>query len=137
MSPVEMWGIAKSSRRRSAWVPLPAPGGPSRIRFSSDKTGPAYPPPGEIATRAGEPAPAAALLQEALVAAHHQLRLELLHRFQRHPDDDQDRRAAEVELLMGAGEQDRRERRHGGQEESAGERQAGEDPVQELGRRAA
>ena len=43
MSPVEMCGSAKSSRRRSACVPLPAPGGPSRIRFSSDKTEAAYP----------------------------------------------------------------------------------------------
>ena len=35
MSPVEMNGSWKSVRRRSACVPLPAPGGPNRIRLSS------------------------------------------------------------------------------------------------------
>src|SRR5450631_3951564 len=34
MSPVEMNGSWKSDRRRSACVPLPAPGGPKRMRFS-------------------------------------------------------------------------------------------------------
>ena len=37
MSPVAMYGRSKSSRRRSACVPLPAPGGPSRMRFSSTR----------------------------------------------------------------------------------------------------
>ncbi len=36
MLPVAMYGRLKSSVSRSAWVPLPAPGGPSRMRFSSD-----------------------------------------------------------------------------------------------------
>ena len=45
----------------------------------------------------------AALLQEALVVAHHQLRLELLHRVQRHADHDQDRGAAEVEVRPTSG----------------------------------
>src|SRR5271166_6010482 len=140
MSPVEMWGSAKSSRRRSACVPLPAPGGPSRIRLSSDTTAADYP----LARLQAQPAaprrspsrrPRARLLQESLVAAHHQLRLELLHRFQRHADHDQDRGAAEVELLMGAREQDRRECRDSGEEQGAREGEAGEDPVQEFGRR--
>ena len=43
------------------------------------------------------------LLQEALVVAHHQLRLELLHRVQRHADHDQDRRAAEEEVRATSG----------------------------------
>src|SRR5450631_2254655 len=34
MSPVELNGSWKSARRRSACVPLPAPGGPKRMRFS-------------------------------------------------------------------------------------------------------
>ena len=38
------------------------------------------------------------LLEEALVAAHHQLGLELLHRVERDADDDQDRGPAEAEL---------------------------------------
>ncbi len=45
MSPVEMCGRTKSACRRSAWVPLPAPGGPSRIRFSSDTSHADYPLP--------------------------------------------------------------------------------------------
>ena len=39
----------------------------------------------------------AALFQEALVVAHHQLGLELFHRVEGYADDDQDRGAAEVE----------------------------------------
>src|SRR5436189_1976692 len=105
MSPVAMCGTLKSSRRRSAWVPLPAPGGPSRMRFISDTTAADYP--------AGEGleggARSRALLQEALVTSHHQLRLQLLHRFQRDPDDDQQRGAAEVEVLVRSREEDCRQ----------------------------
>src|SRR5437870_2948043 len=43
---------------------------------------------------AGHPA---RLFQEALVVAHHQLGLELLHRVEGHADDNQDRGAAEEE----------------------------------------
>src|SRR5215207_7173600 len=109
-----MYGTPKSSFSLSAWVPLPAPGGPSRMRLSSLKPG--------------------SLFQEALVVAHHQLRLELLHRVERDADHDQDRGAAEVEVRTGLVEQDRRQRRDRGQVERAWERQAGEDAVEELGR---
>src|SRR5436305_1317164 len=108
MSPVAMCGRLKSSRRRSACVPLPAPGGPSRMRFISDTTGADY--PAGVGLEVAPPA--AALLQEALVTSHHQLRLELLHRFQRDPDDDQQRGAAEVEVLVRAREEDRRQGGH-------------------------
>ena len=91
MSPVAMYGRPKSSRRRSACVPLPAPGGPSRIRFSS-----------RHGASTAEPC-ATALLQEALVVAHHQLRLELLHRVERDADDDQQRGAAEEEVGAASG----------------------------------
>src|SRR5919112_2038576 len=91
-SPVPMYGSPKSSVRRAAWVPLPAPGGPSRIRFSS------------LMKRAS-------LLQEALVVAHHQLRLELLHGVQGHADHDQDRRTAEVEVRRRLVDEDRRQSR--------------------------
>ena len=37
------------------------------------------------------------LLHEPVVVPHDQLRLDLLHRVHRHADDDQQRRAAEVE----------------------------------------
>src|SRR6202035_3389279 len=120
MSPVEMCGMAKSSRRRSACVPLPAPGGPSSIRFSSDTTGADYPLDagacGWLVAVAGGPSRrrgAGELLEEALVTSHHQLRLQLLHRFERYPDHDQDRGPTEVEVLVGACEQDRGEGRHG------------------------
>jgi hypothetical protein len=39
---VAMYGSWKSERRRSACVPLPAPGGPNRIRLSSDTRAPLY-----------------------------------------------------------------------------------------------
>ena len=38
------------------------------------------------------------LLEEALVVAHHQLRVDLLHGFEGHTDRDQDRDAAEGDL---------------------------------------
>src|SRR6185437_4054121 len=123
-SPVAMCTSAKSSRNRSACVPLPAPGGPSMIRFSSDKS-------------ASLPASAGSrLLQEALVTSHHQLRLELLHRFQRDADHDQDRGPSKRDVLVGASDQDRRQRGDGGEEQGARERQPREDPVEEFGRRA-
>ncbi len=82
---------------------------------------------------------AAMLLQEALVVAHEQLGFHLTHRVERDADDDEDRGAAEVELTrsdMGL-EQHPRQHGDGRQEERAGERQPREDPVEELGRRAA
>jgi hypothetical protein len=77
--------------------------------------------------------------RKAFVVAHHQLRLELLHRVQRDADHDQQRGAAEVEALRGAGggDDDGRQRGHRRQVERAGQRQAGQDAVQELGRRPA
>ena len=53
--------------------------------------------------RSGQLPGRAGLLQEALVVAHHQLRLELLHRVQRDADDDQHRRAAEEEVRAASG----------------------------------
>src|SRR5215208_1612217 len=112
-----MYGSLKSSLRRSAWVPLPAPGGPRRMRFSSLK--------------------ARTLLKEALVVAHHQLRLELLHRVQGDADDDQDRGSAEVEVRGSLVDEDGRERGHRGKVQGAGEGEAREDAVEELGGRPA
>src|SRR3954465_10281157 len=112
MSPVAMYGRWKSSVTRAACVPLPAPGGPSRMRLSSDMR----------AMDDFESAPCSRrakrgiLLQEALVVAHHQLRLELFHRVQRDADHDQQRRAAEEEVRVGLGDQDRRQRRDRGKE---------------------
>src|SRR4051795_2635890 len=114
-SPVPMYGSPKSSVRREACVPLPAPGGPSRIRFSSLI---------RIVVRrslaCGDRRARPYSLQEAFVVAHHELRLELLHRVQGHADDDQDRRAAEVEVRGGLVDEDRRQCRDGGEVQRAG-----------------
>ena len=39
MSPVESWTMPKRSTSRCACVPLPAPGGPRRIRFNAGSLG--------------------------------------------------------------------------------------------------
>src|SRR4051794_10639068 len=114
-SPVPMYGSPKSSRRRAAWVPLPAPGGPRRIKLSS----------------------LIALLQEAFVITHHQLRLELLHRVQRDADDDEQRRAAEVEARRraGGGDDDGGEGSNRRKVQGSREGQTGQYSIEELGRR--
>src|SRR5687767_5163076 len=81
MSPVEMWGMSKRLASRFAWVPLPLPGGPMKMIFN------------ESASTSAD----AALLHEAVVMAHDQLGLDLLHRVHGHAYDDQQRGAAEVE----------------------------------------
>ena len=81
-----------------------------------------------------EPTDRDSLLQEAFVVAHHQLRLELLHRIEGDADDDQQRGSAEQERGTGLGDENRRERRDRRQEQRAGERQPGEDAIEELGR---
>src|SRR3954471_18226016 len=74
------------------------------------------------------------LLQEALVVAHHQLRLELFHRVERDADDDQDRGATEEEVGAGLVDEDRRQGRDRRQVEGPGEGQRGEDAIEDLGR---
>src|ERR1700722_2638959 len=117
------------------------------IKFNSDKIGPAYPLPGCPCQWAplGNAPPrrkprawpsAEALLEESLVTSHHQLRLELLHRFERDTDHDQDRGAAELEVLVRGGEKDPRQRGHSGEEQRAWERQSREDAVEEFSGRA-
>ena len=76
------------------------------------------------------------LLQEAFVVAHHQLRLELFHRVERHADDDEDRGPAEVERGRGLADEDRRQRRDRREVQRPREREPREDAVEELGRRA-
>src|SRR3954464_639103 len=135
MSPVATYASEKSSWRRSAWVPFPAPGGPSRMRLSSDIVrGNRNTPRSPAATRTRGRAPY--LLQEALVVAHHQLRLELLHRVEGHAHDDEQRGAAEEEVRARLVDQDRRQGRDRREVQRAGERQAREDPVEELRGRA-
>src|SRR5580704_17618446 len=75
---------------RFAWVPFPAPGGPRKItaRFRG-------------IVSAGSPAltsttPNAALSHKPIVIPHYELRFQLLDRVDRHANDDQLGRAAEV-----------------------------------------
>src|ERR1700733_7492155 len=77
------------------------------------------------------------LFQESLVVAHHQLRLELLHRVERHPDHDQDRGTAEEEVGGGLADEDRRQGGDRGQEQGAREGQPRQDAIEELSRRSA
>src|SRR5262249_19712051 len=89
MSPVEIFGILKCSAMNSAWVPLPAPGGPtstSLMRLASFR-----------GTREHNRWRSA---QESFVVALHQLALDLLHSVQRNADHDQHRGAAEREVLV-------------------------------------
>src|SRR5919202_931107 len=73
MSPVLTCGMPSSCDIRCPWVPLPAPGGPRMTMFR----------------------PTAALFEEALVVAHHHLRLHLPHGVEGDADHDEDRCSAE------------------------------------------
>src|SRR5437764_10601350 len=75
---------------------------------------------------------------EALVAPHEELGLELLHRLDDHADHDEDARAAEAERLH-AGEvaDERRHDRDDAEEERTGDRDAGDHPAEELRGRTA
>src|SRR3954464_5241484 len=77
MSPVEIAGMPKCSATTLAWVPLPAPGGPIRMILMS--------------------------AQESFVVALLELGLDLLHGVERDTDHDQQRGAAEREVLVGLG----------------------------------
>ncbi len=87
-SPEAMCGRPVRSARIAAWVPLPAPGAPimtyRRISASPD---------------------------EALVVAHHELRLDLLHGLHDDGDDDQEGRAAEAEAAQDRAREERRDDR--------------------------
>src|SRR5882757_311066 len=84
MSPVEIFGMLKFSAMNSAWVPLPAPGGPTRTSLTSG-----------LPSSYSRP-----LAQEAFVVALHQLALDLLHRVQGDADHDQHCGTTEREVLV-------------------------------------
>src|SRR5689334_24324539 len=86
MSPVEILGTARCAAMNSAWVPLPAPGGPTSTSLT--RMPPARPP-----WLLSSP-------EEAFVVALHQLALDLLDRLQTDANDDQDGRATEREVLL-------------------------------------
>jgi len=104
----QIWGIPNSLVSWGGLRALAAPGGPRRIDLGSaidSASGTLFAcgrrrrVPGH---RRGVPAPSRLLSarrsEEALVVAHHELRLELLHRVERDADHDDDRSAAEVEV---------------------------------------
>src|SRR6266851_1267063 len=96
MSPVERCGTPKRRAISFDWVPLPAPGGPTKITARpSVAAGP---------TAAGLRVAAAThppLFRKAFVMPHHELRFNLLNRVHRHTDHDQQRRAAKIKLHVG------------------------------------
>src|ERR1043166_7750969 len=115
MSPVEICGMSKCSCNSFACVPLPAPGGPRRtIRPLTPS--PANPP----------------ALHEPLVVARQQVGLHLRHGVERHPDDDQQRRAAEVEGDVDLADQQRRQDTDGRDIDGADQCQSSEDAVDVL-----
>src|SRR5206468_1342157 len=59
------------------------------------------------------------LPEKTFVIAHHQLRFELLHRVERHADDDQDRGATEEEVGAGLVDEHRGQRRDRREEKCA------------------
>src|SRR5207237_5672401 len=74
ISPVETQGMPRCSDSRDAWVPLPAPWRPTTRMITTGSS------------------------QEALVVAHHELALDLLHGLEGDAHHDEDGRAAEREL---------------------------------------
>src|SRR5262245_45437750 len=88
--PVETCGRERAWLRRTACVPLPAPGAPSRttIRAISALAGPACAAESTDAARA-------LALDEALVVAHHELRVQAVDQVHGHAHDDEHRGAAE------------------------------------------
>src|ERR1700730_5780000 len=95
MSPVDRCGRWYRSAIRWAWVPLPAPGGPSRItaRCSPDT------PPARFRS-AVTAATQLSLLHKPFVIPHHQLSLDLLNGVHRHANDDQEGGAAKIKFYF-------------------------------------
>src|SRR5919205_2942430 len=108
MSPVEICGSPRRSWSRRACVPFPAPGAPMRTMIF-DIRGDCRMPglscrfqlrPGiRRLVLSSAAAQAAARPEEAFVVAHDELRLDLRDGVHGDADQDQERRAAEVELV--------------------------------------
>src|SRR5687768_147383 len=132
-SPLEMCGTSKRSARRTAWVPLPAPGGPTRRRRTRHR-------PPELDNEPN-PTDRPTLTQETVVLALHELALDLLDGVEAHSDHDQHSGAPEGEVLVltRAGDAEEEVRQHGDDAEvqRTGQRDAGKDVLQVLGRRPA
>src|SRR5690606_20231132 len=91
MSPVDSWRMPCLSTSRPAWVPLPAPGGPNRIRFIAiPRRRASAQPPLELR-----------LLDQVAVLVRQQVRLDLADRVHRHVDDDQQAGSAKEQRNAG------------------------------------
>src|ERR1700716_2876387 len=103
-----MWGMPYFVTMRRAWVPLPAPTGPSKMR-SRGGTAPSSP----------------LAANEAPVVAHDELGFEMAHRVEGHADHDQDGGAGDRQRLEPGGRlHEERQHRHNAQEERPGDRNA-------------
>src|SRR5688572_477898 len=107
MSPVETWTMPRSWTSRPAWVPLPAPGGPSRMMFIAI--------PAPRSPSAPEPALQLRLLDQVAILMGDQVALDLGHRVHGHVDHDQQAGAAEIEGDAGPGDQEFRDQADQGQ----------------------
>src|SRR5215210_3200626 len=100
MSPVDSWTIPRFACSRAAWVPLPAPGGPSRTMFMAWRS----------RIGGGRSAPAAGLelrlLDQIAILMGDQMALDLGDRVHGDVDHDQQAGAAEIEGHAGLAEQE-------------------------------
>src|SRR3954468_10919631 len=93
MSPVESWTRPRPAIKCWAWVPFPAPGGPSRMMFIWPSL-----PRGRVLMPSAPPAALQLRLpDEVAILVGDEVALDLGHRVHRHVDDDQQAGAAEAE----------------------------------------
>src|ERR1700680_4022944 len=97
MSPVDRCGSRYRWAIRCAWVPLPAPGGPSKITARCR-------PVARLARFRSAVAAATqlSLLDKPFIIPHHQLSLNLLNGVHRHANDDQEGGAAKIKVYLQA-----------------------------------
>src|SRR5690242_15462986 len=89
MSPVESCAMPRSATSRSACVPFPAPGGPSRMMSIGNA-------PLVLLMSAQPPALEPRLLDEVAILMREQMALDLRHRVHCHVDDDDQAGAAQI-----------------------------------------
>src|SRR5436190_13372471 len=132
MSPVAMCGILKTPERRTACVPLPAPGGPNSRRFSLNFAGRCSGSSAADGARPASPAPTdarAAWSGEPLIVAGDEVGFDLLNGIERDTNDDHESGAAEVERHLHLFVQQRGEHADRRDIHSTPEGDAGEDLV--------
>src|SRR5438309_4921696 len=126
MSPIETWTMPRSSASICACVPLPAPGGPSRMMFISElplRARGALPPPRALQF---------GLLDEVAILVGDEVALDLGHRIHRHVDDDQQAGAAEAERQAHLGDRIFRQQADDGEVGGAEHGAAGQHVIEIL-----